>query len=368
MNDSSSPLQADAYLRVRNVSKRFGRFMALDRVSFSSNRGEFLCILGPSGCGKTTLLRAVAGLDQQDEGEVFLDGIDVSSVPVSRRNVGIVFQSYALFPNLTAAQNIAYGLRSREFSKARAKERVGELLALVGLEGQGRKFPAQLSGGQQQRVALARAIAPSPSVLLLDEPLSALDAQVRARLRMEVRSLQQRLGLTTLMVTHDQEEALAMADRILVMDGGRVLQVGSPDEVYNRPATPFVASFIGSMNFINYAVKESPSVFRKGNLKLLVEDSGAVPEGSPATLAIRPEDIQICINGECSRNLLPAEVRRLEYRGPNYRVEMLLLVDDTDLSMIEADVTAEKVRRLRIREKARIQIDLPTNRLLVYAA
>ncbi len=368
MMESASSYAPETYLRVQNLSKRFGRFKALDGVSLTLNRGEFLCILGPSGCGKTTLLRAVAGLDRPDGGEVFLDGGDVSHLPVSRRNVGIVFQSYALFPNLTAAQNISYGLQTRGYGKARVKERVEELLALVGLEGQDRKFPSQLSGGQQQRVALARAIAPSPAVLLLDEPLSALDAQVRARLRMEVRSLQQRLELTTLMVTHDQEEALAMADRILVMDRGCVLQTGSPDEIYNRPASPFVASFIGSMNFIRDAVKEAPRVFRKGGLRLVVDESDPVPEGAPAILAIRPEDILICQNGEAPRNLLTAEVSRLEYRGANYRVEMNLLLDEAETSAIEADVTAERVRKLRIREKSRIHIDLPTDRLLVYAA
>jgi iron(III) transport system ATP-binding protein len=368
MMGTASSYAPETYLRVQNLSKRFGRFKALDGVSFTLNRGEFLCILGPSGCGKTTLLRAVAGLDRPDGGEVFLDGDDVSHLPVSRRNVGIVFQSYALFPNLTAAQNISYGLQTRGYGKARVKERVEELLALVGLEGQDRKFPSQLSGGQQQRVALARAIAPSPAVLLLDEPLSALDAQVRARLRMEVRSLQQRLELTTLMVTHDQEEALAMADRILVMNRGCVLQAGSPDEIYNRPASPFVASFIGSMNFIRDAVKEAPRVFRKGGLRLVVDESDPVPEGAPATLAIRPEDILICQNGEAPRNLLTAEVSRLEYRGANYRVEMNLLLGEAETSAIEADVSAERVRKLRIREKSRIHIDLPTDRLLVYAA
>ncbi|MCU0587044.1 MAG: putative 2-aminoethylphosphonate ABC transporter ATP-binding protein [Syntrophobacteraceae bacterium] len=366
--EPSAPPGPENHLRVEGISKRFGHFKALDDVSFTLGRGELLCILGPSGCGKTTLLRAVAGLDRQDAGSVLLDGRDVSLLPVSRRHVGIVFQSYALFPNLTAAQNIAYGLQTRGMPRSRVKDRVEELLALVGLQGQDRKFPSQLSGGQQQRVALARAIAPSPSLLLLDEPLSALDAQVRSRLRMEIRSLQQRLGVTTLMVTHDQEEALAMADRILVMDRGRALQAGTPDEIYNSPGCPFVASFIGSMNFIRDTVKESPRTFRKGSLRLLVEDSGPMPDGAAAILAIRPEDIEIRQNGEPSRNLLKAEVQRLEYRGSNFRVAMSLLIEDSEASLIEADVTAEKVRKLRICEKTRIHVDLPTHRLLVYAA
>lgn len=368
MTEANRTHALDEYLRVQGVSKRFGRFTALEDVSFAVSRGEFLCILGPSGCGKTTLLRAVAGLDRQDSGEIFVDGGNVSHLPVSKRNVGIVFQSYALFPNLSAAHNVAYGLRARGDSKSQVTERVRELLALTDLVGLGRKFPSQLSGGQQQRVALARAIAPSPALLLLDEPLSALDAQVRARLRMEIRSLQQRLGITTLMVTHDQEEALAMADRILVMDKGRVLQTGSPDEIYNRPASPFVASFIGSMNFIRDTVKETGGIYRKGSLRLVVNERESIPDGAPAILAIRPEDIQVCQNGNPCSNPLPARVERLEYRGANYRVQLQLLLQDGELPPMEADVAAERVRKLRISEDARIHIDLPTNRLLVYAA
>ncbi len=237
-----------SYLHATGVTKTFGRFAALQDISFEARRGEFLCILGPSGCGKTTLLRVVAGLETQDSGRVAIEGRDVSSLPVSRRNVGIVFQSYALFPNLTAVQNIGYGLRSLGNGKSSIGRRVEELLQLVGLQGMGHRYPAQLSGGQQQRVALARAMALSPNLLLLDEPLSALDAQVRILLRSEVRQLQRRLGVTTLMVTHDQEEALTMADRIVVMDRGKIVQDGTPLEIYNKPATPFVASFIGSMN------------------------------------------------------------------------------------------------------------------------
>lgn len=368
MSETLPTNHLNEHIRVNKVTKRYGRFTALEDVSLNVSRGEFLCILGPSGCGKTTLLRAVAGLERQESGEILVEGRNVSHLPVSKRNVGIVFQSYALFPNLTVAQNIAYGLRARGDSKPQVSARVRELLELVGLEGMGRKFPSQLSGGQQQRVALARAIAPSPALLLLDEPLSALDAQVRARLRAEIRSLQQRLGITTLMVTHDQEEALAMADRILVMDKGRALQTGPPDEIYNRPASPFVASFIGSMNFIRDTVKETGGVYRKGSLRLVVDQRDSIPDGAPAILAIRPEDIQVCQNGNSRGNPLPARVKRLEYRGANYRVQLQLLLHDGDLPPMEADVAAEKVRKLRISENDRIHVDLPTNRLLVYAA
>lgn len=243
--------QLQPYLSIRNVSKKFGSFTALENISLVISRGEFVCFLGPSGCGKTTLLRAIAGLDIQTSGTILQDGKDISTLPVGKRDFGIVFQSYALFPNLTVSDNVAYGLRNRRYPRRDIAARVNELLQLVGLPEQARKYPAQLSGGQQQRVAIARALALSPGLLLLDEPLSALDARVRARLRGELRDLQQRLGITTIMVTHDQEEALTMADRIVVMHQGRIDQVDTPAQIYARPATPFVADFIGKMNFFS---------------------------------------------------------------------------------------------------------------------
>lgn len=355
---------------VKDVSKAFGRFVALDRVSFQASGGELICILGPSGCGKTTLLRVVAGLDTQDRGKVFMDGKEISNLPVSRRNVGIVFQSYALFPNMTAEQNIAYGLQARSMDRRAVKRRVEELLELVGLEGLGRKYPAHLSGGQQQRVALARAIAGAPSLLLLDEPLSALDAKVRLRLRSEIRQLQQRLGITTLMVTHDQEEALAMADTIMVMDQGQLLQVGAPGDIYDNPANPFVASFIGSMNFIHDTVREAPGIYRKGPLRLAVKEPLRSLTAARAILAIRPEDILLHHNGEGSQrgNVLAAQVKRLEYRGANYRVSLEITADEQGTSALEADIPTEKIRRLHVQENMHVHIGLPEDRMRVYAA
>ena len=239
------------YLRVRNLVKTFGAFTALDGVSLDVVSGEFVCFLGPSGCGKTTLLRCIAGLDPQTSGTIEQGSRDVSRLPPAARDFGIVFQSYALFPNLTVAANVGYGLTSRGRPKAETAERVATLLALVGLTDQGAKFPGQLSGGQQQRVALARALATSPGLLLLDEPLSALDARVRVRLRQEIKDLQRRVGVTTIMVTHDQEEALTMADRIVVMNRGEIEQIGSPTEIYRDPASAFVADFIGAMTFMS---------------------------------------------------------------------------------------------------------------------
>src|SRR5262245_50125055 len=236
MSVASAPPRP-AFLRIRNLTKRFGDFTALDRISLDVHEGEFVCFLGPSGCGKTTLLRAIAGLDPHTSGQIEQAGRDVSTLPAAKRDFGIVFQSYALFPNLTAARNVAYGLENARLSRAQIGARVRALLEMVGLPDQGDKYPAQLSGGQQQRVALARALATSPGLLLLDEPLSALDAKVRVHLRHEIRQLQRRVGVTTIMVTHDQEEALTIADRIVVMNHGVIEQVGTPVEVYRRPAS-----------------------------------------------------------------------------------------------------------------------------------
>ena len=241
---------SDAYLRLSGIRKEFGSFTALHDIELDIAKGEFVCFLGPSGCGKTTLLRIIAGLETQTAGRIEQSGRDISLLPPAERDYGIVFQSYALFPNLTVAANVAYGLVNRRQPKAKVAARVEELLALVGLPGSGAKYPAQLSGGQQQRIALARALATSPGLLLLDEPLSALDAIVRVKLRQEIRSLQRKLGVTTIMVTHDQEEALSVADRIVVMNHGVIEQVGTPMQVYRDPASPFVADFVGKVNVL----------------------------------------------------------------------------------------------------------------------
>ena len=357
------------YLTVDAVSKRFGRFTALADISFQARRGEFLCILGPSGCGKTTLLRVIAGLEKQTRGKVVIEERDVSSLPVAKRNVGIVFQSYALFPNLTARQNIAYGLKNGSHNRREIDRQVDALLALVGLEGMGRKHPAKLSGGQQQRVALARAIAVSPDLLLLDEPLSALDAKVRVMLRGEIRQLQRRLGITTIMVTHDQEEALTMADRILIIDQGRLVQDGTPRQIYEKPATPFVANFIGAMNFIKGATKIERGIYGVGTTRLVVSrenGSGHLPPGSRVIIAIRPEDV-VFRSDPSAPNSLQTRVEGMEYRGSLFRID-LKLPDTLDPTMtIAADVPAETVRRLGIAPQAALPVHLPVDRLRVYA-
>ena len=274
----------DTFLNLRHIRKEFGGFTALQDINLDIRKGEFVCFLGPSGCGKTTLLRIIAGLEVQTSGEVHQGGRDISRLPPALRDYGIVFQSYALFPNLSVADNVAYGLVNRKTPKAEAARRVSELVKLVGLPGSEAKYPSQLSGGQQQRIALARALATSPGLLLLDEPLSALDALERVRLRQEIRALQQKLGVTTIMVTHDQEEALSVADRIVVMNHGLIEQVGTPMEIYREPASPFVADFVGKVNVM--PVKVSGGEMKLGALCLPCD--GADRE---AKIYLRPEDV-----------------------------------------------------------------------------
>jgi iron(III) transport system ATP-binding protein len=352
------------YLRIRDLTKRFGEFTALDRISLDVFEGEFVCFLGPSGCGKTTLLRAIAGLDAQTHGRIEQAGRDISALPASKRDFGIVFQSYALFPNLTVAANVAYGLENARQPRARIEARVRELLELVGLPEQGRKYPAQLSGGQQQRVALARALATSPGLLLLDEPLSALDAKVRVYLRHEIKRLQRQVGVTTIMVTHDQEEALTMADRIVVMNQGAIEQVGTPYDVYRRPASPFVADFIGVMNFVP-AVVIDPGAVRFGDLQLACEVDGFAP-GTAVTLAIRPEDIRVQDAASGDENGVVLHIKAMEFLGASFRVD--LAGDALGGATLRADLAVDLVRRLDLVEGRALSVLLPRKRLRVYPA
>ncbi|MBI2468575.1 MAG: putative 2-aminoethylphosphonate ABC transporter ATP-binding protein [Candidatus Rokubacteria bacterium] len=350
------------YLRIEHLTKRFGNFTALHDISLEICEGEFVCFLGPSGCGKTTLLRAIAGLDIQTSGRVFQAAREVSALPPTERDFGIVFQSYALFPNLTVWKNVAYGLQSARARKADVARRVRELLDLVGLHDQGDKYPAQLSGGQQQRVALARALATSPGLLLLDEPLSALDAKVRVYLRHEIRQLQRRLGVTTVMVTHDQEEALIMADRIVVMDHGVIEQIGTPLEVYREPASAFVADFIGLMNFVAGTVVR-PDAVRVGRLELLCETDGLDP-GTRVTVAIRPEDIVVEGVRGSEANALPARVESMAFLGSFFRAE--LSGEAIGESRLRAELAIELVRRLDLAEGHALPVLLPRERIRIY--
>ncbi|HVR94463.1 MAG TPA: putative 2-aminoethylphosphonate ABC transporter ATP-binding protein [Casimicrobiaceae bacterium] len=296
------------------VRKTFGRFTALEEIALAIDRGELVTFLGPSGCGKTTLLRIIAGLETQDRGVIVQDGRDISRLPAIDRDYGIVFQSYALFPNLTIFDNVAYGLVNRRKGQDEIKRRVVELLKLIGLPNEAPKYPGQLSGGQQQRIALARALATAPGLLLLDEPLSALDALERLRLRGEIRSLQRRLGVTTIMVTHDQEEALSMADRVVVMNRGSIEQIGTPQQIYREPASAFVADFVGKVNVLS-AVAEGAGRFRIGNLVLDCAscDAGIAP-GTAVKLYLRPEDV--VVDGAATLpNRARSQVTKIEFLG-----------------------------------------------------
>ena len=363
MNDTALNTSNQPYLRIDRLSKRFGTFAALKEVSLEVPQGEFVCFLGPSGCGKTTLLRAIAGLDIQSSGRIFQAGRDISNLPASERDFGIVFQSYALFPNLTVQANVGYGLVSRGLAKSEIAVRVAELLKLVDLADSGPKYPAQLSGGQQQRVALARALALSPGLLLLDEPLSALDARVRAYLRTEIRRLHQRLGVTTIMVTHDQEEALTMADRIVVMNEGVIEQVGTPLDVYRQPASAFVADFVGTTNFLNARVS-GPGRVRFGDIELACElDPDAAP-GSAVTLAVRPEDAVVRNTVAGSANTFGARVCGIEFLGSFCRVGLSI---NGAAPALVADCSINAVRDLAIVEGVELLVSLPPERLRVFA-
>lgn len=301
-----------AHLDLQHLNKRFGTFVALDDICLAAERGEFVVLLGPSGCGKTTLLRAIAGLEPQDSGTIVHAGRDISRCSPAERDYGIVFQSYALFPNLNVGQNVAYGLNNRRAGREQFRQRVDEMLALVGLPGTENKYPAQLSGGQQQRIALARALATKPDLLLLDEPLSALDAIERLRLRGEIRRLQQTLGVTTIMVTHDQEEALSMADRIVVMKSGRIQQVGSPWDVYYQPVNNFVADFIGRSNLIEAEAIDRHHV-RHGGVTL--RSAAELVAGQRYRFNLRPEDISLLDGSDPLENSLYARADKCEFLG-----------------------------------------------------
>lgn len=357
--------QRAPYLRIEHVTKMFGAFTALREVSLEVYEGEFICFLGPSGCGKTTLLRCIAGLDIQTSGRIIQAGEDISTLPPSARDFGIVFQSYALFPNLTVFKNLAYGLENRRMKKAAIQERVAELLDLVGLSEQGDKYPSQLSGGQQQRVALTRALATWPGLLLLDEPLSALDAKVRVHLRHEVRRLQRQLGIPTIMVTHDQEEALTMADRIVVMDQGEIVQVGTAIEIYREPATSFVADFVGTMNFMP-AVVLGPQRVRLGGIELsCAERMHGLDKGMAVTVCIRPEDLTVCDAGHEAHNAASARVDDIEFLGAFYRVT--LIVDGLSQRPVTADFPPNIVRDRDIREGADLTLVFPDDRICVFS-
>jgi putative spermidine/putrescine transport system ATP-binding protein len=312
-----------AYLELNGLHRNFGPVKALDGIEINLGEGEFLSLLGPSGCGKTTALRLVAGFDRPDGGTIVVDGKDVTHTSPSKRDMGMVFQAYSLFPNMSARQNVEFGLRIRGKDKADRRKRVDDLLELVGLGHAATRYPHQLSGGMQQRVALARALAIEPRVLLLDEPLSALDAKVRVQLREEIRRIQLELGITTLYVTHDQEEALSVSDHVAVMYRGRIEQMGAPAEMYSAPATPFVAEFIGTMNRLDATVVDpSTGTVETGGVTLTVEAARGKPRGARVLVLIRPETVEVAAANGAGANTLTGEVLTHTFLGPVTRLRI----------------------------------------------
>ncbi|MBL1087004.1 ABC transporter ATP-binding protein [Streptomyces actinomycinicus] len=338
-----------ATVEFRSLRREFGSTVALDGLDLTVRPGEFLALLGPSGCGKTTALRMLAGFEHPDSGAVLVDGEDVTHVPAHRRDAGMVFQSYSLFPHLNAVDNVAFGLRMRKVRTAERRSRAAELLELVGLGDKAERYPHQLSGGQQQRIALARALALRPRVLLLDEPLSALDAKVRLSLREEIRRLQQELGITTLFVTHDQEEALSVADRVAVMRAGRLEQCAGPAELYGRPATAFVAEFVGTMSRI-------PGELEDGTVQVLgqrLPADGEVPDGAVDVL-VRPEAVRVHADEQGS-----ARVVATAFLGAVVRVTVRL-ADGTEA---KADLPAHEAAGLGAGSP--VGVSLPERAVLV---
>jgi putative spermidine/putrescine transport system ATP-binding protein len=320
-----------AFLELAGVRKEFGAAVAVEDFNLAAEAGEFVSFLGPSGCGKTTTLRMIAGFELPTSGTIRIDGADITYRPPNQRKVGMVFQAYALFPNMTVADNIGFGLRIRKRPKADIARRVEELLTLIHLEGRGGSYPNQLSGGQQQRVALARALAIEPSVLLLDEPLSALDAKIRAALRVEIRSIQRKLGITTVYVTHDQEEALELSDRVVVMSEGRIEQIGTPFEIYNFPSTGFVASFVGTLNSVRATVVDpATGLVSVGGQRLTMSRPLDEPRGASVTFALRPEIISVGAVEE-GANRLSGTLDDIVFLGSIVRLRVA--VGDVSLSL-----------------------------------
>ena len=324
-----------SFLQVKNVGKSYGQVKVLKDISIDIEKGEFICLLGPSGCGKSTLLRIIAGLEDKHGGKIIINDKDMTNSPPESRNFGIVFQSYALFPNMNVYKNIAFGLENKNISKSNIDKKVKEVLEVVELSGYEKKYPSQLSGGQQQRVALARAIALEPDFLLLDEPLSALDAKVRLKLREQIRSLHRKLGITTIMVTHDQEEALCLADKMVVMNRGEIIQVGTPREVYKNPETPFVADFIGTINFIDDGINK---------------------------IAIRPEDIKVESNRDSKdKDMKVGEILDIEFRGFNYRITV-----EYRSKHMKLDVVSKVAEQMKLCIGSKINFKIPKEGIVQY--
>lgn len=342
-----------SYIAINGLSKFYGEARAVDNFDLTIEQGEFIVFLGPSGCGKTTTLRMVAGFIEPSAGSIAVGGQDLTHIPAYRRNIGIVFQNYALFPHLTVLENVAFGLRRRKIAEDAIRKRVKEVLEMVQLEHLADQMPRQLSGGQQQRVAIARAIAISPDVLLLDEPLSNLDAKLRSSIRREIRALQQRLGITTILVTHDQDEAMSLADRIVTINKGAIQQIGTPDEIYTKPANRFVADFIGAANFINGRVSAPGRFETESGLMLQTE---ALPTDCKSVV-IRPEALIVCAaQPAAENNVWPAQRTGITYLGPSLSLD-LIVGSEQLTAFINAGRHPDEI--VALREADRLYVHLP---------
>jgi spermidine/putrescine transport system ATP-binding protein len=354
---------AGGEVRLVDLVKRFADVTAVAGINLDMPEGEFFSLLGPSGCGKTTTLRLIAGFERPDEGQILLDGVDMAQTPPHKRNVNTVFQNYALFPHLTVADNVAFGLRYKDVSKADAKKRVGEALGLVRLEGLEKRRPSQLSGGQQQRVALARALILNPAVLLLDEPLGALDAKLRKALQLELKALQEEVGITFVYVTHDQEEALTMSDRLAVMSNGRVEQIGTPSEVYEEPGTAYVADFLGVSNLMDARVEGRDANGRAkvhlGDFELIAEHGDTETVGD-VKMVIRPERVHIEPQGSVGENRVPGMVERVVYVGSIMQVLIHLAPGQTLQAWVQ-----NQGEGLPFQQGAPVAVHLPVEALRV---
>lgn len=346
-------------IRLEDVTKRFGSVTAVDNATLHVTQGEFITLLGPSGCGKTTMLRLIAGFEYPEKGNIYFDDKIVNDIPVEKRNFGMVFQSYALFPNMNVEKNISFGLKIAGFDPDQILKRVKEVLSLIRLDGYEKRLPQQLSGGQMQRVALGRAIAPNPKILLLDEPLSALDAKIRVHLRTEIKRIQKKLGITTVYVTHDQEEALSISDRVAVMRAGVILQIGTPIEIYNNPANTFIANFVGASNLIEAEIKKDKCI-TKGGLELSVYDIEGYEEGEHAMLSIRPEYINVIEkdsgNPGNEKNVIKGYVGEIEYLGSVTRIKAKI-----GYELIIIDLKGEEINN--VYEDKEIMVYLPPERI-----
>jgi putative 2-aminoethylphosphonate ABC transporter ATP-binding protein len=350
-------------LVLENISKHFGSLVAVKDVDLVIEPAEFICFLGPSGCGKTTLLRIITGFEQQSTGNVIYDGKVINDIIPQKRDFGIVFQSYALFPNMTVHQNIAFGLKMRKMPSTLIDERVIDILQLVGLSEWATHYPSQLSGGQQQRVALGRALAIKPKVLLLDEPLSALDAKIRVRLRTVIKKLQEELGITMIYVTHDQEEALALADRVAIMRDGEIRQIGSPFEVYKKPKTSFIAEFVGTSNFITGT--KSNGIVKFGELELSVAKLEEV-DNETVYLAIRPEKIELVDEAAAGENYLPSNVVEVEAEVINFLGAVVRITFILEGEEMIVDLPEKEYEKIQLKRKDKFKLYFPPEAFHIY--